>query len=462
MWTRILHPHFRRRNLDTLDRCFQHTGNGPLRVRALLPWPANSIDDESFKNVALMLEKHTNRLRALHVRAVNADLVGPFLQHALFSTNRAIPCLEELDIAVKLDSSDKQVALVDVLQDAAESLPSLKTLSLPGYSECIPTPSPSSTFKNLINLRVNGTGLSNGSPLYELFRFLQHTPNLQTLFYKTCDQFSYQIRSTPPSGSWAPTKKYKPVSLPVFLPHLLTGDVSASGSGTDLLRNVVAPNLERVHLDGSRIQDGLEDWTMGLIRDVGDVLEELSRRSPNVRSITLTEIPLEEPVFKWILCGEERGGHAIGLPFRKLDELIVRDVELSAGQITLLSEDSDKSTRDLPVERRVGLTDTALAHYASTTEGVALRKLGIHHAKCLAPDIIIAAGRKGVNALARNGIPGPFVMEFMQYQGPAVECIKELEEIGVNVEWTEEVEGLGRDRSGWWTADFKIDECHHG
>ena len=462
MWTRILHPHFRRRNLDTLDRCFRQTGNGPLHVRALLPWPATFIDDESFKNVALMLEKHTNRLRALHVRAVNLDLVGPFLQHSLFSTNRTIACLEELDIAVKFDSSDTRGALVDVLQDAAESLPSLKTLSLPGYIECIPTPSPSSTFKNLINLRVNGTGLSNLSPLYELFRFLQHTPNLQTLFYKTCDQFSYQIGCTPPSGSWAPTKKFKPVSLPVFLPHLRTGDVSASGSGTDLLRNVVAPNLERVHLDGSRIQDGLEDWTLGLIRDVGDVLEELSRRSPNIRSIALTEMPLEEPVFKWILCGEEHGGHVIGLPFPKLDELIVRDVEFSAGQIAVLSEDSNKSTGDLPVERKVGLTDAVLAHYASTTEGIALRKLGIHYAKRLAPDVIIAAGRKGVNTLARNGIAGPFVMEFMRNQGPAVERIKELEETGVKVEWTEEVEGPDRDRSGWWTADFKIDDCHHG
>jgi hypothetical protein len=100
--------------------------------------------------------------------------------------------------------------------------------------------------------------------LYRPFSFLHHTPNLQSLFYKTPEQFSYQIGRTPPCGSWAITERHEPVSLPVFLPHLWVGDVSASGGGTDLLRNIAALNLERVCLDGSRIQDDLEDWTMSL------------------------------------------------------------------------------------------------------------------------------------------------------------------------------------------------------
>jgi hypothetical protein len=175
----------------------------------------------------------------------------------------------------------------------------LKSLRLPGYCECIPTPNSSSVFTNLSHLRVNGTGLSNSSSLYQPFCFPHRTPNLQSLLYKTPDQFSYLIGRTPPSGLWAPTKKYKPVSLPVYLPHLRAADVSATGSGTDLLRNVAASNLERIHIDGSREQEFLEDWNMGLIGDAGDVVEELSQRSPDIRSITLTEMPLEEPVFKW-------------------------------------------------------------------------------------------------------------------------------------------------------------------
>ena len=39
-----------------------------------------------------------------------------FSNNTLFSANRAITCSEELDIAVKLDSSDERVALVDILQ----------------------------------------------------------------------------------------------------------------------------------------------------------------------------------------------------------------------------------------------------------------------------------------------------------------------------------------------------------
>lgn len=461
-WTKILPPHFRGRNLEKLDEHFRNTVE-PLYIRALLPWPASAIHGESFNNVAFMLNKYVHRLRALHVRAVTPDLVGPFLQHALFSKNltrHAVTSLEELDIAVKLDPYDKQrlqVPVASVLQDAAETLPSLKSLTLPGlsYMDCIPTPNSSSVFSNLSQLRVNGTGLSNGSPLYELFRFLHHTPNLQSLFYKTPDQFSYQIGPTPPSGSWAPTKKDKPVSLPVFLPHLRAADVSASGSGTDLLRNLAAPNLERIHMDGSRLQDCLEDWHMGLISDVGNVIDELSPRSPDIRSITLTEMPLEESVFKWLLGGVARDEQAANsvLPFQKLEELVVRDMVLSKDQTALLLEEDQSGG-----EPRVELTDSALALYASKADGVSLRKLAIHRAERLSSDVILAAGRRGVKASAGS----VFVMEFMQNHGPSTECVNELEKIGVKVEWTEEVAGSDEDRTGWWTSDFKVDDCHHG
>jgi hypothetical protein len=455
-WTKISPLHFRGWNLDKLDEHLRNTGVEPLYIRALLPWPANCIYEETFNNVALMLNKHVHRLRALHIRAVNTNLVGQFLQNAFFPTNRhAVTSLEELDITVKLDSDDARLQVASVLQDAAETLPSLKSLTLPGHWECIPIPNYSSVFSNLSQLRVNGTGLLNGSPIYKLFHLLHHTPNLQSLFYKTPDQFSYAIGTF--NGSWAPAK-HKPVSLPVFLPHLREADVSATGSGTDFLRNLAAPNLERIQLDGSRIQDVLEDWHMGLIRDAGDIVEELSQRSPDIRSITLTELPLEEQVFKWLLGGEARNEHVVspGLPYRKLEELIVRDMVLSKDQKLLLVRDVDQNCGEPTVE----LTDSALALYASKADGVSLRKLAIHRAERLSPDVILAAGRRGVKALAQT-TTSEFVMEFMQNHGPSTECLNELEKIGVKVEWTKEVEGSDTDRNGWWTDDFKIDDCFY-
>jgi hypothetical protein len=59
-----------------------------------------------------------------------------------------------------------------------------------------------------------------------------------------------------------------------------------------LLRNIAAPNLERIFLDGFRYGN------------VEDVLQDISQRSPDIQSITLTEIPLEESVFRWQLGGE--------------------------------------------------------------------------------------------------------------------------------------------------------------
>ena len=485
-WTRILPAHFRGRGLEKLNEHLRNTTLEPLHIHALLPWPANHVYGESFNDVASMLHKHVHRLKSLHIRAVTPELIGPFLKHTLFSTNhRVVASLEELDVAVKLDSDDQRLndhrpQMASVLQDAGETLPSLKSLTLPGYHECIPIPTSSSVFTNLTQLRVNGTGLGNGSPLYNLLRFLHHTPNLEFLFYKTPDQFSYQLGRTPPEGSWTIGKKDIPVSIPVSLPRLCVGDVSASGSGTDLLRNISAPNLEHVHMDGSRNQDRLEDWHIGLIDDVGDVLAEISRRSPDIRSITLTEMPLEERVFKWLLGGEPfvytemppeeptikqllrklQGTAAVkpttSMPhFRKLEELIVRDMEMTKDQA------EDLSVNDRKGEWKVELTDGALAQYASNADSVTLKKLGIHRAKRLSPDVILAVGRKGVRDLAQHGVTTPFVMEFMQNQGPPTECLDELGKIGVKVEWTEEAEGSDTDRRGWWTNDFKIDDCYY-
>jgi hypothetical protein len=171
-----LPPHFRGRNLEKLDEYFRNTIE-PLHIRAL---PASAIHVESFNNVAFMLNKYVHRLRALLVRAVTPDLVGPFLQQTLFPKNltrHVVTSLGELDIAVKLDPYDEQpleVPVASVLQDAAETFPSLKNLTLPGlsYMDYIPTPNSSSVFSNLSQLQVNGAGISNGSPFYDLFRFL--------------------------------------------------------------------------------------------------------------------------------------------------------------------------------------------------------------------------------------------------------------------------------------------------
>lgn len=66
--------------------------------------------------------------------------------------------------------------------------------------------------------------------------------------------------------------------------------------------------------------------------------------------------------------GEARDEHAASpvLPFRKLEQLIVRDMELSKDQMALLLDQSDG-------EPRVELTDSALAHYASKINFISCR-----------------------------------------------------------------------------------------
>ena len=105
-------------------------------------------------------------------------------------------------------------------------------------------------------------------------------------------------------------------------------------------------------------------------------------------------MPLEGSVFMW-LFGEE-----FNICATFPEELIIRDMELSKDQMAFLLE-IIRTRVNRSVEPKVELRGLALARYASKADGVTLKKLGIHRAKRLAPDVIVATGRKGVKALAQ-------------------------------------------------------------
>ena len=64
--------------------------------------------------------------------------------------------------------------------------------------------------------------------------------------------------------------------------------------------------------------------------------------------------------------------------FRKLEELIVLDMEMAKDQTEYLSEIGDPSEGD---QSEVELTDGALAQYASTGDSVTLKKTGYSSCK---------------------------------------------------------------------------------
>jgi hypothetical protein len=424
--------------------------------------------EDGIKPVADALSEHKHRLQTLHVRSVSVPLVGSFLHAALLTGTRRVPALEELDIGLhgeypigimgrsgELEKIRRSTLPNTVFRDIGDAFPALKTLALPGYSNFIPAPSTSTLLTNLVNLRLNGMGGQELSPLYEILRFLHHTPNLKSLWYKASDQFSYW--DCPHEGKWSYNDKEAPVTLPVPLPHLRVAEVSASGSGTHVLHCVVAPKLQDVHFDASRVHGQLEDWHDGLANDVTQALEELSRRSPEIRRLAFTEMPQRERVFSWILTGEGSGGdpqlgNAKGdVPFNGLEELIVKDGELSAGSVEELEQTSPVQT--------LGLTDTVLGRYIFLPRRVSLKKLGIHRTQNLSGENILAAAKKAMDALAKTGTSEPFTIEFMENQGPGEIYVKQLEALGVKVTWVREVSGPDTDRDGWWTPDFTAQDA---
>jgi hypothetical protein len=135
--------------------------------------------------------------------------------------------------------------------------------------------------------------------------------------------------------------------------------------------------------------------------------------------------------------------------------LIVKDVELSDLSIEYLSEEAPDPES---LVRTMGLTGTVLARYVSAPGRVVLKKLGIHRTKNLPGEIIVAAAKKATKVLADNGVPGPFTVEFMENQGPGENYVKELEVLGVKVNWTKEISGPDTQRDGWWTLDFTVED----
>jgi hypothetical protein len=105
-------------------------------------------------------------------------------------------------------------------------------------------------------------------------------------------------------------------------------------------------------------------------------------------------MPLKESVFMWLFGEEVCNEHAAKsstcvLPFRKLEEFIEYGVEQRSDGVL-----DDQNKGKPSVEPKVELTDLALARYASKADGVTLKKLSIHHAEPLAPDVRVAKALK--------------------------------------------------------------------
>ena len=425
LWAKVnLQPHhFRPENVSALQNQLARSGSLPLDIEINFP----VLDYNHTKPFAKVLNDHIGRLHTLHIRAETPYTLGKFLEDTFSSPDMpmAAPALEDLAIHTYKDGEWEDEMPASVLSQTA--FPSLKSLTLPGYHTFIPMPS--STLTSLTSLSIDSVGNDNGPPVYHIFRLLHQTPNLTFLQYKSPDQYSHlrEICFGCSVSSWAPPRwPNNPVSLPISLPYLRGADVSATGSGMDALRCLIAPELEAVHFDGSREEGFLLPYDEDLMQRVHGAIQELAERSSNLRRLVLTEVPVQEQVYSWILSGGETAAVSGGLPFPQLEEFVVRDAQLMEGALTRFAEG----------------------------EGVALKKLGIHRANQLSGEKIVGAARKAVERLEQRGLGERFAIEFMAQQGPDDGCVKDLEELGVEIKWTTEISGPDTKRDGWWTRDF--------
>ena len=89
----------------------------------------------------------------------------------------------------------------------------------------------------------------------------------------------------------------------------------------------------------------LQDWTEGLVCEVkdSDVIEELSRRKPNIPRVAFTEMPQHDRMSMSILTGKvspSSENPTNDVPFHGLEVFTVKDAELSDGSIGQLFEDN--------------------------------------------------------------------------------------------------------------------------
>ncbi|KAF8329914.1 hypothetical protein F5887DRAFT_105363 [Amanita rubescens] len=188
-----------------------------------------------------------------------------------------------------------------------KGFPGYEHLGIPTFFDCLPMPPTTTSFNFLRSLILDGIFQMNSVNLVCVISMLHSTPQLEALWFKNATRADDLPVHTDPAIPLEKTKGRDDIHIPVFLPCLTHLAVTSPGCATELLRYIVAPALQNLHLDGARPHTFAlccDPWTARQAQSVRLVLHAFHKNSPNLQHFAITTTFLDQDAWEWLLFGE--------------------------------------------------------------------------------------------------------------------------------------------------------------
>ena len=265
LWTRLVlnrKSHFT--NLRYAQIYLQKSGTLPIDVHIAQP---DDVDSSEIEGVANLLHGQTSKFRSFDFHFQSRDELEHFM--FLIAEGMPAPLLESVKLRVQSWTPCDTLCVFVSLFTCFTPAPRLAHIEIPGW----PLPKSFPQLPNVTSITIDSMYLESIS-IHKIISFLSCTPSLQHFVYKGHGE------------SWNTVTDLDDPYI-VHLPHLVTVDVTAPGSGGDLLCFINAPALTEARLDGFRPYDveGLQEGA--LTASLTDTVLLLSAHSRNLRRLTL-------------------------------------------------------------------------------------------------------------------------------------------------------------------------------
>jgi hypothetical protein len=274
----------------------------PLRVRIRLP-----VQDETY--MMALLRQHVSRFQSLDIYVPEHDDAEEIVSS--IGNGQPAPLLERLNISVKQKPYAHSTSTA--LKDAFYPSPRLVHLSLPS------NPLPDITIPHLrtvTSLTIDSVNAQYDFDLFHLLDMLESMPHLQHFTFKSFDNFSYLPSSR--------------IDYPriIWMPNLVSADVSAPGCGLDILRVLDAPLLTAVRFDGYRPLEFQEGFPEALTIPIPASLRRVAERSPKIKCLELRSTVMHRQFedYSWLLSDKS---------FPQLEVLRLDAADISDGTLLM-------------------------------------------------------------------------------------------------------------------------------
>lgn len=261
----------------------QNSGTQPLDLHITVP-----VEVEDTRVITALLREHASRLRSLNIHVPTHEVAESLIFS--ISNGQPAPILEKLNISVGKICTEHPT--FSALQQSFHPAPKLVHLGLP----VIPLPDANAPLlATLKSLTLDAILFGSATPMDHVLDFIEALPHLHHFTFKSEDVFSYDA-----------TSEFDYPRI-ISMPNLISVDVSAPGSGLDIIRLFEAPLLTDVRFDGWRSWRGEshEGCYDGLTTPISVSLRRLAERSPKIERIELryTKMHMLDPLedYEWLL-----------------------------------------------------------------------------------------------------------------------------------------------------------------